>query len=246
MSLRAVRPRGKSIATELPSRAMRSIVRPAGERQAEHAGDLVERLAGGVVDGRAERAHVVGDVRHQQQRRSGRRTPASPAWAPGAGRARRCPPRRAPPGGSRRTAGCRARRRAPSPRRHRRAGRRPGPGRTSRRSRRGRRARTPASRQARSIVGTIASRWARLATSGTTPPNRACSSTLLATASTSSSGRGRSRHRSRRRRSRCRAPGARRHRLTSCQVQPHDERVDVARLVVACGAPSMVTNPVLS
>ena len=39
---------------------------------------------------------------------------------------------------------------------------------------------TPASRQARSIVGTIASRWARLATSGTTPPNRACSSTLLA------------------------------------------------------------------
>src|SRR6476659_7109160 len=45
--------------------------------------------------------------------------------------------------------------------------------------------RTPDSRQARSIVGTIASRCARLATSGTTPPNRACSSTLLATASTS-------------------------------------------------------------
>ena len=45
---------------------------------------------------------------------------------------------------------------------------------------------TPASRQARSIVGTIASRWARLATSGTTPPKRACSSTLLATVSTSS------------------------------------------------------------
>ena len=31
--------------------------------------------------------------------------------------------------------------------------------------------------------GTIASRWARLATSGTTPPNRACSSTLEAIAS---------------------------------------------------------------
>src|SRR5689334_12836913 len=45
--------------------------------------------------------------------------------------------------------------------------------------------RTPASSQARSIVGTIASRWARLATSGTTPPNRACSSTELATASAS-------------------------------------------------------------
>src|SRR5215467_361496 len=29
----------------------------------------------------------------------------------------------------------------------------------------------------------MASRWARLATSGTTPPKRACSSTLLATAS---------------------------------------------------------------
>ncbi len=35
------------------------------------------------------------------------------------------------------------------------------------------------------MVGTIASRWARLATSGTTPPKRACSSTLLATASAS-------------------------------------------------------------
>ncbi len=45
----------------------------------------------------------------------------------------------------------------------------------------------PAVSQARSMVGTIASRWARLATSGTTPPKRACSSTLLATASASSS-----------------------------------------------------------
>src|SRR5215213_6159798 len=45
--------------------------------------------------------------------------------------------------------------------------------------------RTPASRQARSTVGAIASRCARLATSGTTPPNRACSSTLLAMASAS-------------------------------------------------------------
>ena len=35
------------------------------------------------------------------------------------------------------------------------------------------------------MVGTIASRCARLATSGTTPPKRACSSTLLATASAS-------------------------------------------------------------
>src|SRR5690349_6991837 len=41
----------------------------------------------------------------------------------------------------------------------------------------------PAVSAARSMVGTIASRWARLATSGTTPPKRACSSTLLATVS---------------------------------------------------------------
>src|SRR4051794_34907780 len=43
----------------------------------------------------------------------------------------------------------------------------------------------PAVAQARSTVGTIASRWARDATSGTTPPKRACSSTLEATASAS-------------------------------------------------------------
>jgi len=46
---------------------------------------------------------------------------------------------------------------------------------------------TPAVASARSKVGIIASRWARLATSGTTPPNRACSSTLEATESASSS-----------------------------------------------------------
>ena len=39
---------------------------------------------------------------------------------------------------------------------------------------------------ARCIAGTIASRCARLATSGTTPPKRACSSTLLAIALASS------------------------------------------------------------
>src|SRR3569832_920286 len=44
----------------------------------------------------------------------------------------------------------------------------------------------PAVSQARSMPGTMASRWARLATSGTTPPKRACSSTLLAMASASS------------------------------------------------------------
>src|SRR5689334_4096815 len=44
---------------------------------------------------------------------------------------------------------------------------------------------TPASSSARCMVGTIASRCARLATSGTTPPNRACWSTLDASASAS-------------------------------------------------------------
>ncbi len=44
-------------------------VRPARERQPEHPRDLVERLARGVVDRRAERSYVVGHVRHEEQRR---------------------------------------------------------------------------------------------------------------------------------------------------------------------------------
>jgi hypothetical protein len=42
--------------------------RAAGERQAEHPGHLVVGLAGRVVDRRAERLHVAGDVADQQQR----------------------------------------------------------------------------------------------------------------------------------------------------------------------------------
>ncbi len=45
----------------------------------------------------------------------------------------------------------------------------------------------PAAANARRIVGTIASRCARDAISGTTPPNLACSSTLEATSSASRS-----------------------------------------------------------
>src|SRR3954465_12548196 len=45
---------------------------------------------------------------------------------------------------------------------------------------------TPAVSSARCMVGSIASRCARLATSGTTPPNRAWASTLDAIASASS------------------------------------------------------------
>ncbi len=40
----------------------------AREGQPEHPGDLVERLTRGVVHRRAERAHVVGDVGHEEQR----------------------------------------------------------------------------------------------------------------------------------------------------------------------------------
>ena len=92
---------------------------------------------------------------------------------------------------------------------------------------------------ARSIVGTIASRCARLATSGTTPPKRACSSTLLATASASSvlaaddpdaglvAGGLDAQHQ-----------GPVVQSASVLQVQPHDVRVDVAGLVVLASASS--------
>ena len=73
--------------------------RPARKAEPEQPRDLVERLAGRVVDGRAER---------RRPRRSGRRPAAArsvrrrPAWRPparAAGRAPGCRPRRARPGG---------------------------------------------------------------------------------------------------------------------------------------------------
>ena len=64
-----------------------------------------------------------------------------------------------------------ARARGPWPLRCRPAARPPGPGRTSRRRRRGPCPATPASSRARSTIGVIVSTWARLASSGTTPPN---------------------------------------------------------------------------
>ena len=54
-SRRAVSPRGKSIATRSPVARRPVDVRAAGERQPEQPGDLVERLPGRVVDGRAQR-----------------------------------------------------------------------------------------------------------------------------------------------------------------------------------------------
>ena len=84
------------------------------------------------------------------------------------------------------------------------------------------------------MVGTIASRWARLATSGTTPPKRACSSTLLAMASASRvSPRTMPTPVSSHEVSMPSTSGSSRHRGSPRQRRPHDERVDVAGLVVA-------------
>ena len=56
------------MATELPDGGRAVDVRAAGERQPEQAGDLVEGLARGVVDGLAERLDGGGDVLDAQQR----------------------------------------------------------------------------------------------------------------------------------------------------------------------------------
>ena len=160
-------------------------VRAAGERQAEQPGDLVEGLPRGVVDGGPQRLDGSRSRHPPAAGRSGRRTRASRGTGPAAVRARAGRRPRARRGGSRRTAACRGRGPATSRQRLPPAARRPVPGRRSRRSRRRRFSDTPAVAQARWIVGTIASRWARDATSGTTPPNRACSSTEEATASAS-------------------------------------------------------------
>ena len=60
-------PRGKSIATLLPLRRGAVDVRTTRERQAEQPGDLVEGLAGRVVDGGAERVHPDGHVLDLEQ-----------------------------------------------------------------------------------------------------------------------------------------------------------------------------------
>src|SRR6201999_4629445 len=97
----------------------------------------------------------------------------------------------------------------------------------------------PAVARARSTAGTIASRWARLATSGTTPPNRACWSTLEATASASSSlPRTRpapvsSQEVSMPRTSGPLLTGHRRFLVQAVQAAAHHDRVRAGRLVVA-------------
>ena len=160
--------------------------RTAREAQPEQAGDLVEGLARGVVDGRAERLERLRDVVDAQDAR----VPAGDEHRDG--RLGQRPVLEHVDGDVRGQVvdavqrARRARGRTPWPPRRRRAARRPGPGplvtATASRSAR----RTPAVSSARRTVGTIASRCAREATSGTTPPKRACSSTLLATASASS------------------------------------------------------------
>ena len=181
-----VRPRGKSMATRSPSRAARSTCGPPGNGRPSTRATLSNaspaassivapsgRTSCGHVGHEQQRGVAAGD--EQRQRRLGQRAVLDDVDGDVGGEVVDAVQRLAEGDGERLGRGDADQQRAGQPRagRHRdrvevaRAGR-------------------PASRQARSIVGTIASRCARLATSGTTPPNRACSSTLLATASTSS------------------------------------------------------------
>ena len=231
MSLREVSPRGSRSPPSCP-RAPSDPRAGRRERQTEDARHLVERLACRVVDRAAERSHVVGDVRHEQQagvaagdehrqRRLRQRAVLDDVHRDVGGEVVHAVQRDAE-----RTPT------APWPPPRRRAGRRPGRGRRSRRSRRGRRA-------------GCRHRGTRARSSAPSPPGapgwppparrrrsararRRCSRRRRPAAAR----RGRSRPRSRRRRSRCPAPGARRRSSSVLQVQPHDVRVDVTGLVV--------------
>ena len=91
---------GTSTSPGRRSRAARSMCGPPGKRQAQHPRHLVERLARGVVDGRAERlARRAGDVAHQQQRRVAAGHQQRHARLRAAGRARAGRPRRGRRGG---------------------------------------------------------------------------------------------------------------------------------------------------
>ena len=140
------RPRGS------PSRGQALERRAAGERQAEHPRALVERLAGGVVERRAEHLEAVV-VRRRARGTCGRR------WRRGTRTAARTGPGRRkfaatwPCRWSTAPAAGRARRPAPWPWRARRAARRRGPGPGSRRPARRRRASRPARASASSTTG---------------------------------------------------------------------------------------------
>ena len=69
MSLARESPRGNGIAVGSPGCRGPVDLRTSGVGQPEQARDLVERLAGGVVHRLAEQLDVGGEVAHEQQRR---------------------------------------------------------------------------------------------------------------------------------------------------------------------------------
>ena len=187
-SRRDVRPRGKSIVTDDPDRASRSMCGPPGNGRPSSRATLsnASPAASSIVAPERHDAVVrAGHVADPQQRRVpaadqqrdarlGQRAVLELVDGDVRGEVVHAVERLAEPDRQRLGGGDPDQQRAGETR-----------ARWSPRSRRRRAARRPASSQARSIVGTIASRCARDATSGTTPPNRACSSTLEATASAS-------------------------------------------------------------
>ena len=208
-SRREVSPRGKSMATEEPDRAARSMCGTARERQAEQTRDLVERLPRRVVDGGSQGLDGGGHVVDPEQRGVAARDEHGQARDRAADRARAGRPPRVRRGGSRRTAASPTPAPGTSRRPPRRAAHRPAPVRPSRRwhprrparcarSRTRARASAPSPRGARARPPR-----ARLLRTGRAPrprrprrPPAAC-------------GPARCRYRSRRTRSRCRAPGVR-------------------------------------
>ena len=159
----------------------------AGVRQPEQPGHLVEGLARGVVEG-------VGEVHDRRAHQVAHREQAGVAAAHDE-RDAAVGQRAVHEGVGRGVAGqvvhaverdVRARARRPWRRRRRRAARSPGPGPAVTATAPTSCQASPASSIAACIVGTIACTCARAAISGTTPPNRTCSSMLEASASPSS------------------------------------------------------------
>ena len=215
--------------------------RPARERQPEQPGHLVERLAGRVVDGRAELDHLLAaDLGHEQHRRVPARHQQRDARLVQRAVLEQVdshvraevvhPVQRLVP----------ARARTPWRPRPRPAARRPGPDRRSPPPRRGR---TGAPRPRRAPVGPSAPSprdapgWrprARLRRSARA--RRRCSRSRRRAGSC----RARCRPRSRRRMSRCRGPAPR---SWLGQLQLHRQRVDPAVVVVAAAAPDGRRSP---
>ncbi len=175
-------PRGKSMATEDPDRAARSMCGPPGKGSPSRRATLSKAspAASSIVAPSGSTEEVTSLTRSSEEwppdtrraRHGSGRAPCS-SWSTATWAARWFTPYSGLPSAiASDFAAATPTRSAPA---------RPGPAVTARASTSPRL--IPAVSQARWIVGTIASRWAREATSGTTPPYRACSSTEDATAS---------------------------------------------------------------